>query len=102
MLERVSLSGQPRHNQHVLSPTLYWKVAQERGNKTSPCTTCSAAKRAEESAHRQERDLHAALDELQEESSSSDEEEEDECLDLTTLHFSPPDRRLRENLAKNA
>mmetsp|Transcript_21474 Transcript_21474/g.44934 ORF Transcript_21474/g.44934 Transcript_21474/m.44934 type:complete len:1284 (+) Transcript_21474:207-4058(+) len=85
--------------QPVLSPTPYWKVAQERGEKTSPRTTRSAAKRAQQ----QNSSTRAALakgmrelDELEEDTcSSSDDDEDDEIrgLDPTTLKFSPPDQK---------
>ncbi|KAL7539613.1 hypothetical protein ACHAXR_009451 [Thalassiosira sp. AJA248-18] len=96
----------------ILSPTPYWKVLEERGNnRTSPRTTRSAAKKAE-----QQQNAMRELDELDDDDSaannSSDNEEEDENKPFdpcslfidpsTVLHFSPPDRQLRQHRAENA
>eukprot|EP00579_Thalassiosira_antarctica_P011874 CAMPEP_0201922158 /NCGR_PEP_ID=MMETSP0903-20130614/10260_1 /ASSEMBLY_ACC=CAM_ASM_000552 /TAXON_ID=420261 /ORGANISM="Thalassiosira antarctica, Strain CCMP982" /LENGTH=1269 /DNA_ID=CAMNT_0048459237 /DNA_START=92 /DNA_END=3901 /DNA_ORIENTATION=- len=89
----------------VLSPTPYWKVLEERGNRTSPRTTRSAAKKAsqEQSDHTHTMGIMRELDELDPNDKSSDgsSSSEDEQFDPMTLHFSPPDKQLHAAMAKN-
>ena len=75
----------------MLSPTPYWKVLAERGDKASPRQTRSAAKRAQMDGLRQLNDLD----------DDSDSEDENERFDRTStvLRFEPPDQQLREQRA---